>query len=196
MIFAALWLKEASRPSQLIGLLLAAGGLALIGSAHGLAMPLAGFLLTLTGASLWAAGNIVTREVSRHGPVDMQSFVVWASLVPPIPFLLLSWLIEGPQAIFVALTGFSWRSAGAVLYLAWIATLLGYGLWSRLLARYPANQVAPFALLVPLVGLSTGWLVYGERLQTVHLAGGALLMAGLAVNLFGTRLMARLRGTA
>ena len=92
------------------------------------------------------------------------------------------------------MAGFSWRSAGAVLYLAWIATLLGYGLWSRLLSRYPANQVAPFALLVPLVGLTSGWLVYGERLQAVHFAGGALLMAGLAVNLFGSRLMARLRG--
>ena len=194
MIFAALWLKETWRPSQLFGLVLAGGGLALIGSAHGLTMPLAGFLLTLAGASLWAAGNIVTREVSRHGPVDMQAFVVWASLVPPIPFLLLSWLIEGPQAIVAAMAGFSWRSAGAVLYLAWIATLLGYGLWSRLLSRYPANQVAPFALLVPLVGLTSGWLVYGERLQAVHFAGGALLMAGLAVNLFGSRLMARLRG--
>lgn len=196
MIFAAMWLKEAWRPSQLMGLVLAAGGLALIGTAHGLSMPLAGFMLTLAAASLWAVGNIVTREVSRHGPVDMQAFVVWASLVPPIPFLLLSWLIEGPQAIATAVAGFSWRSAGAVLYLAWIATLLGYGLWSRLLSRYPANQVAPFALLVPLVGLSTGWLVYDEQLQPVHLVGGALLMLGLAVNLFGTRLMARLRGAA
>ena len=61
MIFAALWLRETWRPSQLFGLVLAGGGLALIGSAHGLTMPLAGFLLTLAGASLWAAGNIVTR---------------------------------------------------------------------------------------------------------------------------------------
>jgi O-acetylserine/cysteine efflux transporter len=89
-----------------------------------------------------------------------------------------------------ALTGFNWRSFAAVAYLAWAATLLGYGLWTRLLSRYPANQVAPFSLLVPVVGLTTGWLVFDEALRPVHLVGGALLMLGLAVNLFATRLLA------
>lgn len=194
MMFAAFWLKEAWRPTQLAGLVLAGGGLALIGMAHGVSMPLAGFMLTVLAASMWAAGNIVTRRISGLGSVDMQALVVWASLVPPLPLFALSWLIEGPEAIGAALANFSLRSAGAVLYLAWIATLLGYGLWSRLLSRYPANQVAPFSLLVPLVGLTCGWLVYGERLQPVHFAGGALLMTGLVVNVFGTSLMTRLRG--
>ncbi len=194
MLFAAWWLHEAWRPTQLAGLVLAGVGLALIGSAHGVSMPLAGFLMTLLAASMWAAGNIVTRRISNLGAVDMQALVVWASLVPPLPLLALSLLVEGPEAIATALAGFSLRSAGAVLYLAWIATLLGYGLWSRLLSRYPANQVAPFSLLVPLVGLSCGWLVYGERLQEVHFIGGGLLMAGLVINVFGTRMLARLRG--
>jgi O-acetylserine/cysteine efflux transporter len=48
-------------------------------------------------------------------------------------------------------------------------------------------------MLVPLVGLTTGWLVFGESLQPVHFAGGALLMMGLLVNLFGAPLFARLQ---
>ena len=60
-----------------------------------------------------------------------------------------------------------------------------------MLSRYPANRVAPFSLLVPLVGLTTGWLVFGEGLKPVHFAGGALLMAGLLLNLFGARWFAR-----
>jgi len=190
MLFAALWLGENWRASQLVGLLLAAGGLALIGSAHGLSMPLAGFLLTLAAASMWAAGNIVTRAVARCGPINQFAFVVWASLVPPLPFLALSLLIEGWPAITAALAAFSLRSLAAVAYLAWAATLLGYGLWTRLLSRYPANQVAPFSLLVPVVGLSTGWLVFDEALRPVYFVGGALLMLGLVVNLFATRLLA------
>ena len=63
-------------------------------------------------------------------------------------------------------------------------------MWTRLLSRYPANQVAPFSLLIPLVGLATGWLVFGEALQPLHFAGAALLMLGLAINLFATRLLA------
>ncbi|MFZ3219093.1 MAG: EamA family transporter, partial [Rhodoferax sp.] len=165
----------------------------LIGSAHGLSMPLAGFLLTVAAAVMWSCGNIVTRAVGRYGPMNQLAFVVWASLVPPLPLLALSAWVEGPDAMVTALQHFSWQAFAAVAYLAWAATLFGYGVWTGLLARYPANRVAPFTLLVPLVGLTTGWLAFGEALQPVHYAGGALLMAGLLVNLFGGRLFVRLK---
>nr|WP_295768349.1 EamA family transporter [Rhodoferax sp.] len=193
MLFAAVWLKEQWHANQLAGLVLAAGGLLLIGSAHGLSMPLAGFMLTIAAAVMWACGNIVTRTVGRYGPMNQLAFVVWASLVPPLPLLLLSAWLEGPQAMTTAFAHFSWTAFGAVAYLAWAATLFGYGVWTALLSRYPANRIAPFSLLVPLVGLTTGWIVFGEVLQPVHFAGGALLMAGLLVNLFGGRLFARLK---
>lgn len=193
MLFAAFWLKEHWHANQLAGLVLAAGGLILIGSAHGLSMPLAGFLLTVAAASMWACGNIVTRAVGRYGPMNQLAFVVWASLVPPLPLLLLSAWLEGPQAMATALTHFSWVAFGALAYLAWAATLFGYGVWTALLSRYPANRIAPFSLLVPLVGLTTGWLAFGEVLKPVHFAGGALLMAGLMVNLFGARLFTHLK---
>lgn len=193
LVLTALWLRERWQGNQLAGLLLAAGGLVLIGSAHGASMPLLGFLLTVAAAAMWACGNLVSRAVGRHGPMNQLAFVVWASLVPPLPLLALSGLIEGPEAIAAALQGFSWASFASVAYLAWAATLFGYGVWTYLLARYPVNRVAPFTLLVPLVGLTTGWIAFGETLQPVHFAGGALLMVGLFVNLFGAPLLARLR---
>jgi len=193
MLFAAFFLKERWHLNQLAGLMLAAVGLVLIGSAHGLSMPLAGFMLTVAAAVMWASGNIVTRAVGRYGPMNQLAFVVWASLVPPIPLLLLSAWLEGTAAMANALQHFSWHAFAAVAYLAWAATLFGYGVWTGLLARYPANRVAPFTLLVPLVGLTTGWIVFGEALKPVHFAGGALLMAGLLVNLFGGRLFVRLK---
>ena len=196
MVFAAFWLKEQWRANQLAGLVLAAGGLVLIGSAHGLSMPLAGFMLTIGAAAMWACGNIVTRAVGRYGPMNQLAFVVWASLVPPVPLLLLSAWLEGPQAMATALTHFSGTAFAALAYLAWAATLFGYGVWTALLSRYPANRIAPFSLLVPVVGLTTGWLVFGEVLKPVHFAGGALLMAGLLVNLFGAGLFARLKWQA
>lgn len=193
LVLTALWLRERWQGNQLAGLLLAAGGLVLIGSAHGASMPLLGFLLTVAAAAMWACGNIVSRAVGRHGPMNQLAFVVWASLVPPLPLLALSLLIEGPAAISTALQGFGLASFASVAYLAWAATLFGYGVWTFLLARYPINRVAPFTLLVPLVGLTTGWLAFGETLQPVHFIGGALLMVGLFMNLFGAPLLARLR---
>ena len=193
MFFAAIWLKEHWHANQLAGLVLAAAGLVLIGSAHGVSMPLAGFVLTIAAAAMWACGNIVTRAVGRYAPMNQLAFVVWASAVPPLPFLALSYLFEGPDAITAALLNLSLPSFAAVAYLAWIATLLGYGIWTYLMSRYPANRVSPFTMLVPLVGLSTGWLVFKEALQPVHFGGGALLMAGLLVNLFGAPLFSRLQ---
>ncbi len=191
LVFAAFWLKERWQLNQVAGLALAGAGLVLIGSAHGVSMPLGGFALTIAAAVMWAGGNIVTRNLGRFGPMDQQAFVVWASLVPPVPFFLLSYWMEGPQAMGDALAQFQWQSLAALVYLSWAATLFGYGVWTRMLSRYPANRVAPLSLLVPLVGLTTGWLLFGETLQVVHFAGGALLMVGLLLNLFGARWLAR-----
>ncbi|MDP9648534.1 EamA family transporter [Paraburkholderia caledonica] len=182
LIFAAFFLHERFRLPNVAGLLIAAAGLAVIGMQGGHAMTLAGFLLTLCAACSWALGNIVTKKV---GKVDLVGLVVWGSLIPPLPFLALSYALEGPQRIAAALSGISAMLIFAIVYLAFIATLIGYGLWSRLLSRYPASQVAPFSLLVPIVGLASASLFLDERLSGAQIAGAVLVMAGLAVNVFG-----------
>jgi O-acetylserine/cysteine efflux transporter len=65
-------------------------------------------------------------------------------------------------------------------------------LWSRLLSRYPASQVAPFSLLVPIVGLASASLLLDEQLTMAQIGGALLVMAGLAVNVFGGRIVQRL----
>jgi O-acetylserine/cysteine efflux transporter len=182
LLFAVMFLHERLRVQNVAGLLVAAAGLALIGMQGGHSMTIAGFVLTLCAAVSWALGNIVTKKV---GKVDLVGLVVWASLIPPVPFFVLSYYLEGPQRISAALTGIGAASIFAIVYLAFIATLLGYGLWSRLLSRYPASQVAPFSLLVPIVGLASASLFLDEHLSQAQIAGAALVMAGLAVNVFG-----------
>lgn len=190
LFFAALFLGERLRAANLVGLLIAAGGLLLIGLQGDRSMTLAGFVLTICAASMWALGNIVTRKV---GKVNLVGLVVWGSLVPPIPFFLLSWLLEGPQAIEGALRGFGLSAALVLVYLAFGATILGYGLWSRLLSRYPANTVAPFSLLVPVVGLTSAALLLDEHLGLLQAIGALLVMLGLAVNVGGGWLLGRMR---
>jgi O-acetylserine/cysteine efflux transporter len=58
-----------------------------------------------------------------------------------------------------------------------------------LLSRYPASQVAPFSLLVPVVGISSSALLLGERLGSLQMVGAALVMAGLLINVWGGRLL-------
>lgn len=113
--------------------------------------------------------------------------------MPPLPFLALSLWLEGPGVIEAALRGIGWQTILVLVYLAFGATILGYGLWSRLLSRYPASQVAPFSLLVPVVGLTSASILLGERLVLLQLAGALLVMIGLAVNVWGGWLFGRLR---
>lgn len=186
LFFAALFLGERLRGSNLFGLLVAASGLVLIGLQGGQAMTLAGFALTIAAASMWALGNVVTRKL---GKVNLVGLVVWGSLIPPLPFLALSLWLEGPELISQSLRSLSLDSLLVLAYLAFGATLLGYGLWSRLLSRYPASQVAPFSLLVPVVGISSSALLLGERLGGLQMVGAALVMAGLLINVWGGRLL-------
>lgn len=186
LFFAALFLGERLRGSNLFGLLVAASGLVLIGLQGGQAMTLAGFALTIAAASMWALGNVVTRKL---GKVNLVGLVVWGSLIPPLPFLALSLWLEGPELIIQSLRTLSLDSLLVLIYLAFGATILGYGLWSRLLSRYPASQVAPFSLLVPVVGISSSALLLGERLGSLQMAGAALVMLGLLINVWGGRLL-------
>src|SRR3546814_10523539 len=81
----------------------------------------------------------------------------------------------------------------SVAYLALVATIVGYVLWGRLLARHPASKVAPLSLSVPMLGLiSSAWFL-DEQLAAVQWLGGLVVMFGLAVNVFGQRLLRGLR---
>lgn len=163
--FAALFLGERLRLASVLGLLVAASGLALIGSENGGHVPILALALTLCGGAMWGVGNIITR---RFGSVDLVALVIWGGLIPPLPFLALSWWLEGPERIGHALANISLSSVLALAYLAFVATMLGYSLWSKLLSRHPAGKVAPFSLLVPVIGLSSSALLLGERLTATQ----------------------------
>lgn len=189
LLLASLVLGERWKAAQLVGLLCALAGLALIGVGKGGNMTLIGFALTVAAALSWAASNVVVRLIGRAGHrVEPLGLVVWSSLIPPVPFLLLSLWLEGGERIAAALGHFSLSSLLAVAYLAFVATLFGYGLWSRLLARHAANKVAPFSLLVPVVGLIAASLLLGERLSAGQAVGSLLLLGGLVINVLGERL--------
>ncbi len=188
-----MFLGERIRAANLAGLLIAAAGLAVIGMQGGHAMTLAGFLLTLAASSMWALGNVVTK---RMGRVDLLSLVVWASLIPPLPFFALSLIFEGPARIESSLAHIPLVSVFVVAYLSFIATIVGYSLWGKLLARYPAAQVAPFLPLVPVIGIESAVVFLGEAMTSAQVVGAALVMAGLLVNVFGGRIVQRFASAA
>ncbi len=134
---------------------------------------------------MWALGNIITR---RFGNINLVGLVVWGALIPPIPFFALSLWLDGPAVVEESLLHISRNSILSLCYLAFVATMLGYTLWSKLLSRYPAGKVAPFSLLVPVIGLASSAVLLDERLGQLQWVGGAMVMGGLAINVFGPML--------
>lgn len=177
ILFATLALGERPRPRQMAGAAIAALGLLTIATTVGGDFTMIGLGLTIASASSWALGNVLMRTA---GKVDMLAMMVWLSLVPPIPLFLLSLAFEGWPAIAAGITGMGLVGAGSILYLALLATLLGFGLWGFLLRNHPASTVAPFSLLVPLFGTLSAYLVLGETFSPLRVAGMALILVGIA----------------
>lgn len=163
-----------------IGLLLLMGGSSLVDSAG--SVPLHAFVLTLCAAVSLAIGNVINKKI---GKTEVLNLVVWSALTPILPFLILSWIFEGPSSIRYSLTHFSLSSALTILYLALASTLIAFTLWGKLLTSLPTHIVAPLPLLVPVISLTGAWIFLGEALLPTQLLGTAIVLIGLLINIFG-----------
>jgi O-acetylserine/cysteine efflux transporter len=179
---AALLHRELPTAAQFGALLLAVAGLVIIGFDLDASASVLAFFLMLGGAACWAIGNQMVRAM---GSVNAVALIAWMSLFATPPALLLSLLTEPlpavPDAHGLSVAFF------AVFYNAVISTLVGYGAWAWLLARYKAATVAPFSLLVPVIAATMSALLLGETFDAARLVGMALLVLGVAGSVFGAR---------
>jgi O-acetylserine/cysteine efflux transporter len=179
-----------------IGAAIAAAGivvLALHKAGAGAAGTLAGFAAVVAAAFAWGVGNVIAKRAGADHDVDAFALVVWSSLVPPLPLAALSFAFEGGADTLRAVADASWLTWACVAFMAWGATLFAYAQWNRLLHAYPTPLISPFSLLVPVSGMASAALFLGERLVAAQALGVALVFAGLAVNVLGPRLAARVR---
>lgn len=196
-LFGFVLLREHASRALLAGLAIAALGIACFamnylspGAVTG-GTTAGGFVLVLGSAAMWAASNLVVRRAQHSTPqFEVVPFMVWCSLVPIIPFILLS-LTFDPPATRWQWVGAPWSTWLSLAYLGWFATILAYALWTGLLKRHPMNRVAPFSLAVPVVGISSGMLVFGDVISAWQWAGTALIVVSLATVMFGARWLQR-----
>ena len=191
-LFSAVLLHERVGPALRFGLGLAALGLLCFGvnylqPSHAGATNAGGFVLCLGSAAMWAASNIVVRRAQQASPqFDVVSFMAWSGMVPVLPFIALSLVFDDPSTRWVW-TSASFTTWASLAYLGWMATILGYAMWTRLLKRHAINRVAPFSLGVPVVGITSGMLVLGDAINGWQWTGIALIVASLACVMFGPR---------
>lgn len=145
------------------------------------AISLAGLLLNLAAAAMWAVANIVARRAQRaHPDFDALQYVVWISLVPIVPFMALAWALD-PAEVRWNWLGARASSWASVVFLGLVATVVAYALWTQLLQRHAASRVAPFSLGVPVVGLVAAMVLLGETVTPLQWLGSGLVVGALVV---------------
>ncbi|HEV8690575.1 MAG TPA: EamA family transporter [Ideonella sp.] len=173
------------KPAQVGALALAVAGMGWIGwqaRLGGADISPAGLGMVLAAALCWALANMVARGAGR---VDALGFMVWSSLFALPPLAVLSLAFDGgPAVVGAALVAASPAAWGVVLWQALGNTLFGYAAWNWLLARHAPATVTPAALLVPVFGMASSAIAFGEPLPAWKLGAAGLVMAGLAVNLW------------
>lgn len=177
ILLAVVVLDERPAARQLAGAALAAVGIAIVGLGRGGDVPLLALLACVGAGASWGVGNVITRRARPSAPLAL---IVWSSLVPPIPLAAVSFVVEGPGAWAHAFGDLHASGLLALGYVIVVATFFGYGSWTWLMARHPAATVAPFTLLVPVVGIAAGWIALGEVPGTVEVIGAAVVLVGLA----------------
>ncbi len=185
----AMWFSgERLKLFQLAALMLAVAGLGIILQHTDKSTTPLGLLLVLGAAFSWSVGNHI---VKHNGKVNMVAYVVWSSIFAVPPLVAASFVFEGTAAITAALQASTMSTWAAVLWQSVGNSLFGYAAWGWLLARYPAATISPMALLIPVFGMGATALFLGEPLPLWKLTAAALVIGGMALNIFWPLLKSR-----
>jgi O-acetylserine/cysteine efflux transporter len=189
MLFVALFLNEKPTIIQIIGAVISFIGIGVV-ALHfdNQTVSLPGFLFIIGAAAAWGLGNLVTKKMTK---VNMIELVVWGSFVACFPLLILSFIFEGRDNIVYSMEHISWLGIISILYIVYASTWIGYGFWSHLITHYPVGSVVPFTLLVPIFAMLSSAVILDEPLYLWKITAGILVLAGLCINLFGSKFLMR-----
>ena len=185
VLLALVLMNETIRRQQVIALGVAFSGLALIAVYTDGRTTHLGVAVALVAAASWACGNMV---IKKAGDVDILAFLVWSSLFSIPPLAVMAWSVDGFEGITRDLAQASWIAWSVVVWQSVGNTMIGYGLWNMLLNRYTAATVTPWALLVPVFGMTASAVMLAEPMPWWKLLAMLLIFTGLALNMTASRL--------
>lgn len=185
-LVASLWLRERLAPSRIAGLLIGAGGVALLSwdkvalrdgpaAAWAVAAALAatlcyGIAASYTKRFLTGVPPLVTSTGSQLGAT--------LGLAVPAWFFLPRLVGEGAPGL---------RAWAAVALLAGLCTALAYILYFRLIERAGPQRALTVTFLVPVFGVLYGALILGETIEPRVLVAAAIVLVGTALALGALR---------
>lgn len=130
-----------------------------------------GDLLVLMSAVSSAAGNIITKKISKNR--DPVTITAWQLLFGGL-ILTAAGLLWGGRLDL--------GNAGGVCILLWLAVVsaVSFLLWTALLRVHPVSKITVFTMLVPVFGTLWSWLLLGESVfSAANIISLLLIAAGI-----------------
>ena len=183
ILLSTVILRDAPSMWQKVGITVAFVGMGLLAADKYQTASFLGLTLVVAAGFAWAVANILMKAA---GDIDMFRLIIWMSIIPPIPLLVISLIFE--RGHVAALTNMSLTGAGAIIYTALVSTVFAMSTWAGLFRKYSPNVVAPFSLLVPIFGISSSAIFLGQSLTYIELISSLLVFSGLSLIVFGSRL--------
>jgi drug/metabolite transporter (DMT)-like permease len=167
------------RPSWLAvgGLVVAFGGVIVLGGFDPVGLPVEGFLVALLAAVVFALYLLLARRWSVAwdlSPMAITSSNLGLLALTALPLAL---VLDGPAALSPPAAADGWL---AVAWLIVAATVMANLLIVASVRRLPAHESSAYLMLAPLAAALLAGPLLGERLTVVQAVGAGLVLAGIA----------------
>jgi O-acetylserine/cysteine efflux transporter len=190
--WGVLLFRESLTRPQMIGVVLAAIGLLGILLSSPSKATTIGLVLVLISAVAWSIGNII---IKLSKVKEIFAFVVWASLFPPLPLLLITWWLHGTTPFTTLVLHIDAVAIFSLAFQTYAATHFCYWGWNLLLREYPASKVAPLSLLIPVFATISSMLILGQVASVGDSLCLVLVLFALAIGMKKGNAMVIRKGT-
>ncbi len=172
------WLimKERLDARKLLGTAIAVIGVAIVIGLPEQAPGLVPSVMIIVSAFCWALGQVLARKLGKDSGVGLLKANAFGS-VPQLALATLA-IEHGQWQSLMTADAMQWA---ALAFVGIVGFYLAYMCWFTLLRQCRLDEAGPFLLLMPAVGIVTAALVLGESVSFAQLAGGAVILFGLAV---------------
>lgn len=176
LIMAIVFLGERIHRARILGIVLAFGGVVMLVFDPAAADEQAGIALTAVSCLIWAFCSLIQRRLIG---VPVLTIYAWVGLVGSIVLFPIALYFE--PANVSGLPELPLSTLGWILFSALGSTVIGQGAMSLLLQRHPVSSVIPLSLVAPVIAVIASSLYFGTRLTPFMMAGGVIVMIGVAI---------------
>ncbi|EAB2200840.1 EamA family transporter [Salmonella enterica] len=186
IVLSCFFLGEKINKIHISGIVIAFVGLIMIIHFSEESSTIKGVFFVIIAAMSWAVCNII---VKLTRPANMIAFIVWSSLFSAPAVLIMTVYVKGWGGVLSIPDDITVGSSFSVLFQAYITTVVGYMIWNNLMKKYPATEVAPLSLFVPVSGVITSYLFLDERLSVQQLISVIVVITGIFIFLNSARII-------